>query len=41
MKEIADFINRVRNHIEDEEYLINMKSEVQALTARFPLYSEL
>ncbi|HNZ44415.1 MAG TPA: serine hydroxymethyltransferase [Candidatus Syntrophosphaera thermopropionivorans] len=41
MKQIADFIQRVREHIEDEEYLTNMKSEVRALTARFPLYPEL
>lgn len=41
MKQIADFIQRVREHIEDEEYLTNMKSEVRALTARFPLYPKL
>ena len=41
MKQIADFIQRVREHIEDEEYLTNMKSEVRELTARFPLYPEL
>ena len=41
MKQIADFIQRVRENIEDEEYLTNMKSEVRALTARFPLYPEL
>jgi glycine hydroxymethyltransferase len=41
MKQIADFIKRVKEHIEDEEYLTNVKSEVQSLTARFPLYPEL
>jgi len=41
MKQIADFIQRVREHIEDEEHLTNMKSEVRELTARFPLYPEL
>ncbi|MDD3633575.1 MAG: serine hydroxymethyltransferase [Candidatus Cloacimonetes bacterium] len=41
MKQIADFIKRVKEHIGDEEYLTNVKSEVQSLTARFPLYPEL
>ena len=41
MKQIADFIQRVRENIEDEEYLTNMKSEVREFTARFPLYPEL
>ncbi|HOZ00695.1 MAG TPA: serine hydroxymethyltransferase [Candidatus Syntrophosphaera sp.] len=41
METIADFIKRVRDHHEEEEYLTAMKAEVRALTDKFPLYSEL
>ncbi len=41
MKVIADFIKRVREHTEDEEYLGKMKAEVRELTDKFPLYPEL
>lgn len=41
MKQIADFILRVREHTEDEEYLGKMKAEVRELTDKFPLYPEL
>jgi glycine hydroxymethyltransferase len=40
MKQIAEFIKRVRDHYEDEEYLAAMKPEVRALTSKFPLYPE-
>jgi len=41
MKLIADFIKRVRDNHENEEYLAAMKAEVRELTDRFPLYPEL
>lgn len=41
MQEIASFIARVRDNYENEEALAKIKSEVQALTRRFPLYPEL
>lgn len=41
MKTIADFIRRVADNHKNAEYLAGIKSEVRALTARFPLYPEL
>ncbi|MGC9362600.1 MAG: serine hydroxymethyltransferase, partial [Candidatus Syntrophosphaera sp.] len=41
MKEIAQFIKRVRDHYEDEEYLAAIKPEIKALTGRFPLYPDI
>ncbi len=41
MKQIADFIHRVRENHENEEYLAAMKAEVLELTNKFPLYPEL
>jgi glycine hydroxymethyltransferase len=41
MKLIADFIKRVRDNHENEEYLAAMKAEVRNLTDKFPLYPEL
>lgn len=41
MKRIADFIKRVRDNHENEEYLAAMKAEVRDLTNGFPLYPEL
>jgi len=41
MEQIADFIKRVYEHIDDEEYLQEMKTEVHSLTDKFPLYPEL
>jgi len=41
MKTIASLIRKVRDNYENEEELARIKQEVQALTARFPLYPEL
>jgi glycine hydroxymethyltransferase len=41
MKIIADFIKRVYDNSENEEYLANLKLEVRDLTDNFPLYPEL
>ncbi|MFA7543963.1 MAG: serine hydroxymethyltransferase, partial [Candidatus Cloacimonadaceae bacterium] len=41
MQQIAGFIARVRDNYEDEAALTQIKSEVQTLTRRFPLYPEL
>lgn len=41
MQQIADFIFRVRENHENEEYLSSMKKEVLELTNKFPLYPEL
>ena len=41
MKQIADFIHRVRENHENDEYLAAMKAEVLELTNKFPLYPEL
>ena len=41
MELIADYIKRVYEHIDNEEYLQEMKTEVHSLTDKFPLYPEL
>ncbi|PKN77946.1 MAG: serine hydroxymethyltransferase [Candidatus Cloacimonetes bacterium HGW-Cloacimonetes-1] len=41
MQLIADFIKRVRDNNENEEYLAAIKNEVRNLTDQFPLYPEL
>lgn len=41
MKTIAALIRKVRDNYENEEVLAEIKAEVMALTARFPLYPEL
>ncbi|MDD3562678.1 MAG: serine hydroxymethyltransferase [Candidatus Cloacimonetes bacterium] len=41
MKRIANMIKRVRDSYENEEELAKIKAEVNALTAKFPLYPEI
>nr|MDK2850319.1 glycine hydroxymethyltransferase [Candidatus Cloacimonadota bacterium] len=41
MKIIASFIAKVRDNIDNEEELAKIKEDVNALTAKFPLYPEL
>jgi glycine hydroxymethyltransferase len=41
MEQIADLIKRVYDHIDNEEYLQELKKEVHSLTDKFPLYPEL
>ncbi len=41
MQTIADFIKRVRENHDNDEYLAGLKNEVRELTNHFPLYSEL
>ena len=41
MKEIADFIKRVRENYDNEEKLAEIKTEVRELCAKFPLYKDL
>jgi glycine hydroxymethyltransferase len=39
MDQIAEFIDRVVTHADDEKIIAQIKEEVKNLTARFPLYS--
>ncbi len=41
MQQIADFIKRVRDNNDNEDYLAAIKNEVRNLTDQFPLYPEL
>lgn len=41
MQQIADWINRAVNNHEDSEALESIRTEVKALTERFPLYKDL